>query len=160
MKEVGFTRQVARAFTRWALGQSVRVKVMGIALVMLLLLGTSMIIIVHNTVRVLLEDELERRTRSIARELAAHSASLLVTNDWFALQQLLHESIEHSQDMRYAFITNADSANVVAHTFPPTRGFPVELLNINAKSGKDVTVQWLATDEGIIIDAAMPIMGL
>jgi len=66
------SRLLKRSFS-WALGVSVRVKIMGIALGLVLLLGFGAILQVRGTTRSILGLELEERGASIARDVAARA---------------------------------------------------------------------------------------
>jgi len=148
-------KETAFRFCRLITAVSVRTKIMGIVLAPVLLLGLGITFQVRSTMDRTLRAELENRGISIARELAARSTDLLLTNDLFALYELIRDIVEHNEDVRYAFILDAGGQPVV-HSFG--RGFPTDLLRVNPISPDErYHVKILDTEEGLIYDIAVPI---
>jgi signal transduction histidine kinase len=134
---------------------SVRTKILGIVLGLVLLLGLGVTVQVRAILTQQMDMQLEDQAVSVARDLAGRSTDLLLINDLYALQQLLKETQTNNDNVRYAFIADP-TGQVVAHTFGA--GFPAGLLAANAveASGHHQTVI-LETDEGKIWDIAVPI---
>ncbi len=134
---------------------SVRAKILGMALGLVLVLGAGVIVQVQNSLAFTLQEQLQDKSVIVARDLAANSADTILLNDLVSLQRLLTETIENNPDVRYAFIVGEDG-QVLAHTFGP--GFPIDLLNANAittlENHKTVI---LDVDDGLIWDTAVPI---
>lgn len=88
----------------WALvsGVSVRTKILGIVLGLVLLLGLSIIIQVRSALANTLHRELEERGVALGRDLAARSADPILVNDLFALHRLLQDTLTNNVDVRYA----------------------------------------------------------
>ncbi len=142
----------------WAIAGavSVRTKILGIVLSLMLLLGLG----VTFQVRVLLErtlrDRLEEQSLSIAHDLSARATDLILINDVYGLHRLLHDTLANHSDVRYAFIVDRDG-RVIAHTFG--EGFPAGLREANG-CAVDCThhnTVALTTTEGRIWDTAVPI---
>jgi signal transduction histidine kinase len=134
---------------------SVRVKILGIVLGMVLLLGGTVTWQVRVALEAALERELQSRAVSITRDVAARSVDLLLINDLFRTHQLLGDTLENNADVRYAFIVAPDG-DVLAHTFEG--GFPPGLIQANrAAPTERQRLQLLATEEGYIWDVAVPI---
>ncbi len=135
---------------------SIRVKIMGIVLVLVVLLGLGITIQTRLSLTATLERQLEQRGVSVTRDLAARSTDLLLTNNLFALYQLLKDTIENNEDVRYAFILGPDG-NVVVHSFG--QGFPADLAGANGVGGEQrSSIQVFRTEEGLIHDVAVPIL--
>jgi len=140
-----------------ALSVSIRIKVMGIALGMVLLLGLSITSQVRESFKKELREELQISGVSIAREMASRASGFILTPNRFALSLLVKDILENNQDIRYAFILSP-SNEVLAHTFE--NGFPMELLVVNKVStGSKFHIEMLETEDGIISDVAVPIFG-
>lgn len=148
-----------KAFHRfWVVlsGVSVRTKIMGIVLGIVLLLGLTITLQVRATMHEILIQELEERGASIAGELAVRSTDLVLTSNLFALNELLHNSLTHHEEVRYAFVVDPDE-HLLAHSFDG--GFPPDLLLVNLiHSNEPYQVEILDTEEGLIWDYAVPIL--
>ena len=144
---------------RWwerILGVSVRMKIMGIALGMLVLLSLGVVWHVRSVFQQTLRNELETRGYSLARTLAVRSADFVLTRDLFELHKLVIETSEQYEDLRYVFILN-NQGEVLAHTFGAL--FPIDLLHFNTGFASGAThVEIVSSEEGPIWDVAAPIL--
>lgn len=134
---------------------NIRIKIMGIVLGLVILMGLTVTLQVRiNLVRTL-DRLLQEQSISIGRDLAARSTDLILINNLFGLHQLLNDTVNNNPNVRYAFITDVDN-HVLANTFGD--GFPDHLLRANAVSPFDHhTTVVLSTDEGQVWDTAVPI---
>jgi len=143
-------------FRSWLLSFGVRVKIMGIAMGVILLLGLVVTIQVRATMKAALREELRRRGTSIARDIAGRAADLILTNNLFALNELVRDAVETDLDVRYVFAVDQAMAPL-AHTF--VQGIPAQLLDANALlPGEQSRIEILDTEEGLIHDVAVPIL--
>ncbi len=134
---------------------SVRTKILGIVLGLVLLLGLGITAQVRVTLTQTLERQLQEQSISIARDVAARATDLILVNDVFGLFQLLRETQQNNLDLRYAFVVDTEG-RVLAHTFGP--GFPAGLLEANAVAAQaHHQIKMLATDDGPVWDTAVPI---
>lgn len=134
---------------------SVRTKILGIVLALVLLLGAGVTLQVRAILGTTLTHELQNRGISITRDVAARSVDLLLVRDLYAVHQLLADTLANNEDVRYAFIVTPQG-QVAAHTF--NGGFPTSLLIVNTANPTDrYHLQQVATDEGLIWDIAVPI---
>ncbi len=142
-------------FWRFAGAVSVRTKILGIVLVLVVLLGVGITVQVRIVLQNALISRLQEQSVSIARDVAARATDLILINDLYALHQLLVETQANNPDVRYAFVVDSNG-EIIAHTFG--RGFPMALLMANTIAPDDhhQTVE-LATDEGPVWDTAVPI---
>ncbi|MBK8988719.1 MAG: HAMP domain-containing protein [Chloroflexi bacterium] len=142
-------------FWRFAGSFSVRTKIMGIVLALVLLLGVGITLQVRGVLRQALEQRLQDQSISVARDVAARATDMILINDLFALHQLLIETQVNNPDVRYAFVA-ANDGTILAHTFGP--GFPSDLLAANpVQSADHHRTALLETDEGLVWDTAVPI---
>ncbi|MBI2902183.1 MAG: HAMP domain-containing protein, partial [Candidatus Methylomirabilis oxyfera] len=141
----------------WVLSVPIRVKIMGIALGMVTLLGLGVTLQVRSSMQVTLQAELQRRAAATARDVAGRAADLIVTNNIFALHELVRTTLEHNEDTRYVLVLDR-SGETLAHTLS---GNPSpELLRANLPAlDEAVRIQPLDIEEGRIYDAAVPIFG-
>ena len=142
-------------FWRFAGAVSVRTKILGIVLVLVVLLGVGITVQVRIVLQNALISRLQEQSVSIARDVAARATDLILINDLYALHQLLAETQANNPDVRYAFVMDSNG-EIIAHTFG--RGFPIALLTANAIALDDHhRIVELATDEGPVWDTAVPI---
>jgi len=150
-----FAQQWFDSFWAVAGAVSVRTKILGIILGLVLLLGLGVTVQVRAALTRTMDAQLQEQAVSVARDLAARATDLILTNDVYALHQLLIETQTNNSNVRYAFVVDG-SGRVIAHTFGG--GFPRGLLESNTVSAFDHhhTVI-LNTDEGTLWDTAVPI---
>lgn len=139
----------------WISGVSIRTKILGIVLGLVLLLGGSITLQVRAILLDVAIQQLQEQSVSLARDLAARSTDPLLINDWYDVLELLRETQANNPDVRYVFILNPQG-DIVAHTF--VGGFPTDLATVNpvASSAHHHTLA-LATEEGVLWDTAVPI---
>jgi sensor histidine kinase regulating citrate/malate metabolism len=141
----------------WAIAGavSIRTKILGIVLALVLLLGIGITLQVRAALAQTMDAQLQEQSVSIARDLAARSTDLILINDLYALHQLLLETQANNANVRYAFIVDSQN-HVLAHTFG--QGFATELLAANSVTATEHhRTLTLNTDEGIVWDTAVPI---
>jgi len=143
-------------FASWALSVPVRIKIMGIALGMVVLLGFGVTLQVRSSMRATLETELQGRGAALAREVAGRAADLIVTNNLFALHELVRSTLEHNEDVCYVLVLDR-SGEVLAHTLSGRPSLQLLRAHLPAPPGA-VRLQLLETEEGRIYDAATPIL--
>ncbi len=138
-------------------GVSIKVKIMGIVLTLILIFGAAITFQVRNHLTITLTKELEKQGTAIARNIAARSTDLVLTSNSFDLYRLLKSTVENNEEVYYAIVLDPDG-NILSHTFEG--GFPVGLAEINLMK-QDVNTQVVKLDsgEGLILDIAVPIFG-
>ena len=136
---------------------SLQTKIMGIVLTLVVLFGLGVTYQVRIVLFDIMTHELYEHGTAIGHDLASRSADLVLTGDLFALHELLRDTLENNEDVRYAIIVDAQG-KVLVHTFGDE--FPVDLLTANGLVGGSTSrIQSLDTEEGTILDFAMPIFG-
>ncbi len=136
---------------------SIRTKILGMVIGVVLLLGLGVTLLVRSRLQSELGISLEARGIAIARDLSARSADLILTENTFALYQLIRDTLENNSDVRYAFVLDP-TGHVLVHSFG--QGVPPDLLSVNSVSSEQpYRVQVLASNEGLITDIAVPILG-
>ncbi|HIQ05297.1 MAG TPA: HAMP domain-containing protein [Anaerolineae bacterium] len=142
---------------RIAGGVSVQVKIMGIVLGMVLFLGLGVTYQVRQAMTRTLIRQLEERGISLTRDLAARSTDLVLTNNLFALHELLRDTVENNSDVRYAFLLDSQG-EVLVHSFAGS--FPADLTLVNPVAPEErYRLEILDTEEGLIRDFAVPVFG-
>jgi signal transduction histidine kinase len=134
-----------------------QLKIIGMAVGLTYLVGAVTTYQVHKVLNDNMNTVLEMESRSFAAEFAGLSASHLLINDLYGLSSTLKSMALNRPDLRYTVVLDARN-NVLAHTFEG--GFPGDLLRRFRISPKplDVRVEKISTNEGIIWEAAHPIM--
>lgn len=134
---------------------SVRTKILGIILGLVLLLGFGTTLEVRFVSQRALLQRLDEQSVAVSRDLGARATDLILVNDVYGLHQLLAETQHNNPDVRYAFILDADG-HVLVHTFGD--GLPGGLVAANSVTpGEHHRTVLLETDEGRIWDTAVPI---
>lgn len=147
---------------RWALqlwhqmtGISIRYKLLGMVLAVILLLGLAVTAQVRAELARDLRQSLQERGVALARSLSESATDLILTQNIFGLNQELRTTLETNPDVRYVFVLDAQG-QVVAHSFPSR--VPIDLLAVNRLlPERPWRAQILASDEGLITDVAAPI---
>ena len=139
----------------WANSMPVRIKIMGIVLGTILLLGTGMTWEVRENMIDTLSGQLEKRGISIARDVSARATDLILTNNLYALYELLRDTVENNEDIRYVIVLD-QNGNILAHTLG--HAVPQDLVDANTAFPQDrYTLEILDTEEGLIRDIAVPV---
>ena len=142
-------------FLAFADGVGVQTKIMGIVVGLALVLGLGATYELHHRMAALLGGELDERAASIARDLAARSSDLILTNNIYGLYELARDTLENNPDVRYVLILGPDGAPLV-HTFG--EHLPAGLVEANSAGAQDrYHLEVLDTEEGLIRDVAVPI---
>ncbi len=136
-------------------GVSIRVKIMGIVIGFVLILGLGTTIEIRQTLEHTLGDRQQQHGASIGRDLAARSVDLILTNNLVALHELTRDTLQNNEDVRYVFIADA-SNNVLVHTFG--NNLPPGLATANTVGPDErFRVKILESEEGLIRDVAVPV---
>ncbi len=136
---------------------SIRTKVMGIAAVCILIAALALVWSDYRGTFNMLSDQLQKRGISIAAGLAAQSRDSMLTMDHFTIYRLVRNTLYSDEDLTYILVLD-NEYNVLVHTFD--QSVPLELLDLNQLYSEDqYQVQALRTEDGIIYDVAVPILG-
>ncbi len=134
---------------------SVRLKIMGIVAGLILLMSLGATFELRHSLASSLGQELDQRAVSIARDLAARSSDLVLTNNTYGLYELAQDTLRENQDIKYILILRPDGSPLV-HTFGAQ--LPTGLIEANSVSSQDHhRMEILDTGEGLIRDVAVPI---
>ncbi len=142
----------------WAIAGavSIRTKILGLAVGLVLLAGVSNTILTRRVLIQNMESQLRDQSISVARDLAARAAEPILLNNLLALQDLLLETQSNNPSFRYAFIVDPQG-QVLVHTF--NGGFPLDLIAVNTATAEQYHHTILiATNEGTVYDTAVPIL--
>jgi signal transduction histidine kinase len=146
---------IAQSFWAVAGAVSIRTKILGMVLGLMLILGFGITLQVRSVLIDDLEHHLEEESIAFARATAMRATDMILINDLFSLHELLRDTVELNDDVRYAFILDAQN-RVIAHTFG--EGFPLTLIAANGCSEcTDHNTKIFETNEGRIWDTAVPI---
>ena len=152
---MNLTRRWAARFWQIAGAVSVRSKIMGIALGLVLMLGLGTTWVVRRSLTAATMTELESKAVSVAEDLASRSTDPILVNNRYVLYQLISDTQKNHPDVRYIFIIDRNG-QLLAHTFG--EGFPLELISANfVERDARYRVELLTTTDGQIMDVAAPI---
>ena len=134
---------------------TVRTKIMGIVVGLILLVGLGATYELQYHMASILGQELDARAISIARDLAARSSDQVLTNNTYGLYQLVEDTLNNNPDVRYVMVMGPDGRPLVT-TFGSR--VPAGLTRANQVAPQDRQhLEILSTDEGLIRDVAVPI---
>lgn len=134
---------------------NIRIKILGIVLGLVLLLGLAVTVQVRQLLTQSMYIQLQEQAVSISRDLAARATDPILINNLYGLKQLLRDTQVNHSLVRYAFVVASDGY-VLAHTFEG--GFPEGLISANRVTADAYAhTEILPTDEGQIWDIAVPI---
>jgi len=135
---------------------SVRTKILGIVLGLVILLGAGVTMQARYALTRTMTAQMEEQSISVSRDFAARSTDPILLNDLLGVHDLLKETIANNPNIRYAFIVD-NHGQVIAHTFEG--GFPLDLIPLNTvQSGEHHHTSLIQTDEGLVWDTAVPIL--
>jgi signal transduction histidine kinase len=151
-------------FQKWALrfweiagSVSIRTKIIGIILGLVILLGGGLALFVRQSLHGAMSRELETLAVSVTHDLANRSTDLILVNNVYALYELVQETQHSYPDIRYILILDTNNQALV-HTFGS--GLPGGLIEANLLSTEErYNVFAFNTAEGKVLDVAMPIFG-
>ncbi len=135
---------------------SIRTKILGIVLGLVVLFGVVVTIQARYALTATMTAQLEEQSASISRDLAARSTDPILLNDLLRLHDLLDETLANNPNVRYAFLVDS-RGQVIANTFQG--GFPLDLLSLNpVQPNEHHHTVLIQTDEGLVWDTAVPIL--
>lgn len=141
----------------WVLagGVNIRIKIIGIVLGLVALLGIAVTWQVRQLLSHTMYTQLSEQAVALTRDLAARSTDPILITDLYELHSLLQATRINHPNVRYAFIISSEGY-VLAHTFD--NGFPKDLIDVNRVTEDDYEhTAILNTTEGQIWDTAVPI---
>lgn len=132
------------------------VKMMLTLIIVLILLGATSIVQTRLMMNSLFAEQQEKRGISIANTLSARAANLILVNNYYDLHELVKDTQQTNDDVRYVFVIN-NQGELLAHSFPS--GFPKDLLQANPlEDTLKYKIVELSTEEGLVRDIAVPIL--
>lgn len=135
---------------------TIRGKIMANTLLLITIMGAWITWQSYNMTTALLQDQLEMRGVSLARDVAARSVDYVFTNNLYELHQLMLDTLTNNEDVAYLFLVGS-RGEILVYSFN-FGNIPAGLLNMNHVSGEErfnlITFQ---SEKGLIHDIAVPI---
>lgn len=142
---------------KWLSWNSLRTRIALVLVGLTLTLGIVALFQAAVDLTAILGEQLQNRGIAIASDVAARSVVPSQTNDVFGLYDVVNTAFLSNPEVRYIFVIER-SGDVRAHTFD--EGVPAPLVEANPwDPTQPRTVRLLKTNEGPILDIAVPIMG-
>jgi len=142
---------------RWVRSVSLRLQIILLVLSFTLAIGLGNTLRTRMALNDLGRAQFTRRSVATARALAELATGPLITNDLFGLYELINDTLLNDPDVRYVLVIDA-RGDVCAHTFGS--GVPRGLIAANGvPPGERWHTRRLRTEEGYILDVAVPLMG-
>lgn len=134
----------------------VKGKIMGIAIILVLLLGSMLIGQSEKVFSEALRRDLIKQGVALGRYLSVRSENPLLTNNIFALHELVEDTMSSNPEIIYIIITNS-RGGLILDSFET--GMPRGLLDFNKVGNQHEYSQKTFTNEqGVVQDLAVPIM--
>lgn len=132
------------------------VKIMGIVVLFVCLLGLIVIVVIRSFMADILSEQLEKRAIAIGREVASESLNRLLVGDVFSLYEKTKSVATHNDDVRYVLILD-EKGQLEAHNF--SSGIPEGLMELRTFPTPltDADVLQVNSEEGILLDVMVPI---
>jgi signal transduction histidine kinase len=151
------SRRRIHSSARWFRLISLRLQIILLVLAFTLAVGLGNTLRAHLALEALAQEQFERRSVATATALAIQAAEPVLTNDLFGLYELINDALVNTAEMRYVLVLDLDGG-VRAHTFGT--GVPRGLVEANAVAPDERWhVRRLRTEEGTIVDVAVPLEG-
>lgn len=142
---------------RCALQVSLGNKIIGLVVGLLVFFGLFVMNQFTQRLTVLLKEQLDLQATSTAKYIANRSPDYIYHNDLFSLYALVRDAKYSNKNIRYIFIVDG-SGNALVDTFGGS--LPRGLLEANLpQKGIERHLQVISTEEGLIRDWALPILG-
>lgn len=138
----------------WLLNMRVHRKIICVHVLSLLLLSGIVGVIIWDSLDRMMVENMEKRGLEIANHLAALSSDYILMEDYYALYDLLSQTVEANADIRYIVVLDSNN-QVISHTFP--NGVPHGLLLLTPPADGKAQTVLLASEEGYIHDQIVPI---
>lgn len=136
---------------------SIRTKVMGIVAACIIGSAVALVWYTYQDDSARSREQLQQRGIDISNNLATQSRDLILTDNRFALYELLRSVSTTDEDIIYIFVLDT-SGEVLVHSFE--EGFPLDLLDKNqVREDEPYNVQALRSNDVIIQDVAVPVLG-
>jgi len=143
--------RLARSF----LGISLRSKIIGLVVSLLLLLSVTVLIQTERSISPFMNQQLDAQGIATGKYITDRSPEYIYRGDLFKLYTLIRDARESNENIRYIFIIDADET-VLVDTFG--NALPYGLLNANqVKPSEAYHVNVIHTEEGLVRDIALPI---
>jgi len=131
-------------------------KILGIGAIVAFVFGSVTLFETRSRMSRVLYESLEERTASAARSLAATLERAMATGDLVTVNQQVARAKEALPDVRYVIVFDS-AGRIVAHTFQ--RAVPAGLRTLpSPRSGSELDLEVLSSGEGLIFQAALPIL--
>ncbi len=141
---------------RRALQVSLRNKIIGLVIALLVLFASFVMLQFIQQTTVLLQEQLDLQAVSTAKYVASRSMDYIYQDDLFSLYTVIRDAKASNKNVRYIFIADGHG-NLLVDTFGGR--LPKGLLAVNApRKSPEGTLQIISTEEGLVRDWALPIM--
>ncbi|KGK91819.1 hypothetical protein DP73_01285 [Desulfosporosinus sp. HMP52] len=139
------------------LGVTLRSKIMGLVISLLLILAAAAIFQTERSINPFLNQQLDIQGISTGKYIADRSPEYIYRWDLFKLYALVRDARNSNENIRYIFIVDPED-KVLVNTFG--NGLPSGLLKANQVGASEMDhVSVIDTEEGLIRDIALPISG-
>ncbi|TGE37530.1 HAMP domain-containing protein [Desulfosporosinus fructosivorans] len=140
---------------RSLLGISLRSKIVGLVVSLLLLLSVTVLIQTERSISPFMNQQLDAQGISTGKYIADRSPEYIYRGDHFKLYTLIRDARNSNENIRYIFIIDADET-VLVDTFG--NALPYGLLAANqVKPSEAYHVNVIDTEEGLVRDIALPL---
>ena len=138
-------------------GYPIHLKIYFMVVVAIVSLALISLVVIRISVTDTMSVQLDERVKSISGDVAARSGDLLLTNNIYAMQTLVNDTIANYDDLEYVFILN-DADDVIVDSYA-NHEVSEQLIQANGVGEDDYNhLITYESEEGIIRDAAAPVI--
>lgn len=133
-------------------------KVLGITIGLVLLMGLTSIFIVRELLVIKLTEDLEKRAISIASDLSLRGTEFTILQDIYNLNRLLEQTSRNHPDIEYIFILDHNNGTII-HSLGPDYEVTPELIDLNTLApNDDIHLISFESESGLIHDVVAPML--
>lgn len=139
---------------------SVKVKILGITLGLVLLMGVTSIFIVRELLVIKLTEDLERRALSIASDLSSRGTDFTILQDIYSLDKLIKEMERNNPDIEYIFFLDHQD-HVIIHNLGKEYEVSLQLIQLNRDTDwfeQSYQLHTFISENGVIHDVLSPML--
>lgn len=150
-------KRLSNKFIDYITSISIHIKIYGMFFLVVFLITAISILVVRVSTTETLSFQLDERVKSIGSDVAARSGDLMLTNNIYALQKLVNDTMDHNKDVEYVFILN-ENGKVLVHSFSEERPSNALIYANKVDSLAENNLFHLESAKGTIRDVAVPVV--
>lgn len=147
-----------KSFLKRFTNASVKMKMLGITIGLVFLMGITSIFIVRELLIIKLTKDLEKRAISIASDLSSRGTEYTILQDIYNLDRILKQTKLNHPDIEYIFMLDHNNGTII-HSLGPDYEISSELVELNTLSvNEEYHLISFKSESGFIHDVVTPML--